>query len=197
MHVMAAMQRPESDETGLVAKLAAGCEESWLTLYRRYQGRIFRFALQMSGSRALAEEATQETFLAFLDRSGRFDRARGTLGNLLLGIARNKTLSLLEKERPGVRLEDQDLEPVSGDAERSLMRQAVRAAVLALPEGYREVVVLCELEELDYAAAAVMLNCPVGTVRSRLHRARQMLAERLAGRLARNGPVAALSERKK
>lgn len=194
---MAAMQRPESDETGLVAKLAAGCEESWLTLYRRYQGRIFRFALQMSGSRALAEEATQETFLAFLDRSGRFDRARGTLGNLLLGIARNKTLSLLEKERPGVRLEDQDLEPVSGDAERSLMRQAVRAAVLALPEGYREVVVLCELEELDYAAAAVMLNCPVGTVRSRLHRARQMLAERLAGRLARNGPVAALSERKK
>ena len=177
---MVSMPRPESDESGLVARLATGCEESWLTLYRRYQGRIFRFALHMSGSRALAEEAAQETFMALLARPGRFDPARGSLVSLLLGITRNKTLALLEKERPDVRLEDIYLEPVHGDAERNLMRQAVRQAVLTLPAGYREVVVLCELEDMDYAEAAVVLNCPVGTVRSRLHRARKMQAERLA-----------------
>ena len=57
----------------------------------------------------------------------------------------------------------------------------VRAAVLALPEKYREVITLCELEGLDYEAAAAALACPVGTVRSRLHRARRMLAEKLDG----------------
>jgi RNA polymerase sigma-70 factor (ECF subfamily) len=55
----------------------------------------------------------------------------------------------------------------------------VRSAVLALPVHYREVVVLCELHEMDYAQAAAALGCAVGTVRSRLHRARGLLAERL------------------
>ena len=57
----------------------------------------------------------------------------------------------------------------------------VRRAVLALPANYREVVVLCELQELAYAEAAQILSCPVGTVRSRLHRARELLAARLQG----------------
>ena len=58
---------------------------------------------------------------------------------------------------------------------------SVRAAVLALPLHYREVVVLCDLEDADYAQAAAALGCAVGTVRSRLHRARQLLAQRLCG----------------
>ena len=56
---------------------------------------------------------------------------------------------------------------------------ALRRAVQALPRRYREVVVLCDLEEVDYADAAVALGCPIGTVRSRLHRARGLLLEKL------------------
>jgi RNA polymerase sigma-70 factor (ECF subfamily) len=63
---------------------------------------------------------------------------------------------------------------------RAEMIAAVRAAVRTLPAGYREVVVLCELEELNYAAAAEVIACPIGTVRSRLHRARARLVQRLA-----------------
>jgi len=55
----------------------------------------------------------------------------------------------------------------------------VRQAIATLPENYREVVVLCELDELSYEDAAVALDCPVGTVRSRLHRARAILVEKL------------------
>ena len=57
--------------------------------------------------------------------------------------------------------------------------EALRRAVQALPRRYREVVVLCDLEELDYAEAAVVLGCPIGTVRSRMHRARALLLEKL------------------
>jgi RNA polymerase sigma-70 factor (ECF subfamily) len=57
--------------------------------------------------------------------------------------------------------------------------EALRRAVQALPRRYREVVVLCDLEEVDYADAAVALGCPIGTVRSRLHRARGLLLDKL------------------
>jgi RNA polymerase sigma-70 factor, ECF subfamily len=57
--------------------------------------------------------------------------------------------------------------------------EALRRAVVTLPRRYREVVVLCDLEEVDYADAAAALGCPIGTVRSRLHRARGLLLEKL------------------
>ena len=62
------------------------------------------------------------------------------------------------------------------------MVEAVRKSVLSLPADYREVVVLCELEGLEYAEAAVALGCPIGTVRSRLHRARALLLDKLTAR---------------
>ena len=60
--------------------------------------------------------------------------------------------------------------------------EALRRSVLALPRRYREVVVLCDLEEVDYGEAALVLGCPIGTVRSRLHRARALLLEKLSQR---------------
>ena len=67
-----------------------------------------------------------------------------------------------------------------GDLTRKEGIDALRRAVLTLPRRYREVVVLCDLEEVDYADAARILGCPVGTVRSRMHRARALLMEKLA-----------------
>ena len=91
------------------------------------------------------------------------------------------------RERPFVALgDDQDLMRSAGDPAADLDRrqavEAVRQAVLTLPEHYREVVVLVELQGLPYEEVAAALSCPVGTVRSRLHRARALLAQRLRGR---------------
>ena len=77
-------------------------------------------------------------------------------------------------------------ETAAGDLMADVTRKetidSVRKAVLSLPEHYREVVVLCDLQEMDYAEAAAALGCAVGTVRSRLHRARAMLLEKLRPR---------------
>ena len=174
----------------LLRRMAAGDEQAFTALYRRRQAGIYRFALQMSGSEAIAEDVTQEVFLLLIRESSSYDPRRGTLQAFLLGVARNYVLRVLERNRGGVPLEDQG-EPCAAGADvlGSLTREetveTVRQAVLALPAHYREVVVLCDLEEMDYAQAAEALGCAVGTVRSRLHRARGLLLEKLRADPAR------------
>jgi RNA polymerase sigma-70 factor (ECF subfamily) len=182
-----------SDEE-LLRLMRAGEETALTTLYRRRQAGIYRFALQMSGSRAVAEDVTQEVFMALIRESDKYDPDKGTLAAYLYGIARNQVLRRLERERVFVPLNDsgEDAEAPAasnlaaqpdplGDLTRNEMIEAVRQAVLALPAHYREVVVLCELSEMSYAEAAEVIGCAIGTVRSRLHRARHMLIERLRG----------------
>lgn len=172
-----------------------GDEDAFVALYRRWQGGIFRFALQMSGSPAAAEDVTQEVFLTLMRDARNYDPERGSLGSYLYGIARNHVLRWLERGRASVPLaeeREEDTGPVAaplvaadnplGDLTRRETVETVRRAVLALPAHYREVVVLCDLEEMDYVEAALVLACSVGTVRSRLHRARGLLLERLRAR---------------
>lgn len=173
----------------LLFRLRNGDEEAFATLYRRRQGGIYRFALQMSGSPAAAEDITQEVFLALLRKECGYDRERGTLAGYLFGIARKLVLRNLDRGRGDVPLEAETDEaaprelaviddPLAGLARHEAV-EALRRAVQALPRRYREVVVLCDLEELDYADAAVALGCPIGTVRSRMHRARALLLDKL------------------
>ena len=182
-----------SDED-LLRRMRAGDETALTTLYRRRQAGIYRFALQMSGSRTVAEDVAQEVFMALIRESDKFDPDKGTLAAYLYGIARNQVLRRLERERVFVQFseEAEDMEaPFAtglsaqpdplGDLTRNEMIEAVRQAVLTLPAHYREVVVLCELSEMSYAEAAEVIGCAIGTVRSRLHRARHMLIERLRG----------------
>jgi len=171
--------------------MAAGDEQAFTALYRRRQAGVYRFALQMSGSEAMAEDVTQEVFLLLIREGSRYDPARGSLQAFLLGVARNYVLRAVERNRGGVPLDD-ETEPCAasgGDVLAHLTREetveSVRQAVLALPAHYREVVVLCDLEEMDYAQAAEALGCAVGTVRSRLHRARGLLLEKLRADRAR------------
>jgi RNA polymerase sigma-70 factor (ECF subfamily) len=179
---------PETDED-LLIRIHSGDEQAFVSLYRRRQGAIFRFALHMTGTEAQAEDITQEVFLALLREGCGYDPARGTLSGYLFGIARKLVLRQMERGRLDVAL-DAGLEEsalpelaVDDDPLVELARRegldALRRAVLALPRRYREVVVLCDLEEVDYADAAEVLGCPIGTVRSRLHRARALLLDKL------------------
>src|SRR5271169_2745858 len=179
---------PETDDE-LLVRIKSGDEEAFVTLYRRRQAAIYRFALHMSGSLPVAEDVTQEVFLALLREGCGFDPERGTLSGYLFGIARKLVLRNVERGRSDVALEN-DLDDstlpelaVHDDPLVELTHRegiaALRRAFQALPRRYREVVVLCDLEEVDYADAAVALGCPIGTVRSRLHRARGLLLDKL------------------
>ena len=165
-----------------------GNEDAFTALYRRRQGPIYRFALHMSGSAQVAEEVTQEVFLFLLRRGRDFDPERGALGAYLFGVARNYVRRAMEKSYSEAvttsPAEEDDPELVTEfdpvrDIARNQTSRAVWKAVLSLPEHYREVVVLCDLQELTYADAAQALGCALGTVRSRLHRAHDMLMKKL------------------
>ena len=180
---------PVETDDELLLRMQSGDEEAFITLYRRRQAGLFRFALHMSGSLPVAEDVTQDVFLALLRENCGYDSARGTLSGYLFGIARKLVLRHLERGRSDVALDtdsDDSAQPelaVVDDPLLNLTRregvEALRRAVQALPRRYREVVVLCDLEEVDYADAAVALGCPIGTVRSRLHRARGLLLDKL------------------
>jgi len=168
--------------------MIAGDEQAFVALYRRRQGSIYRFALQMTGNPSFAEEITQEVFMALIRDLKAFDPARGALGAFLYGICRNYVLRYVAEESPYVGLPETASEGTSEPAALSDLLsdlaeaetvERVRRAVLTLPPHHREAVVLCDLHELSYEDAAGVMGCPVGTVRSRLHRARELLFAKL------------------
>jgi RNA polymerase sigma-70 factor (ECF subfamily) len=171
--------------------MLAGDEEALAALYRRRQGGIYRFALQMCGFQALAEDVTQEVFMVLIRNGETFDPARGSLNAFLVGVARNLLLRRLQRERFYAPIDDNSDDETTthesfvtaegplDELDRIETINSVRMAVLALPERYREVVVLCDLQEMSYVEASEILSCAVGTVRSRLHRARALLIEKL------------------
>jgi RNA polymerase sigma-70 factor (ECF subfamily) len=182
--------KSDLNDTELISSMLAGSEAALAELYRRRQGGIYRFALQMSGSKTIAEDVTQEVFL-FLMRDGNvFDPARGSVSAFLFGVARNHVLRRLRVEQLLAPLGDDaddevplrqaatDLCPLE-DLTRAETIESVRKAVLSLPSKYREVVVLCELQDISYGETAEILGCAIGTVRSRLHRARALLLAKL------------------
>ena len=178
----------------LLRLVGSDSEDAFTALYARRQVAVYRFALQMSGSASLAEEVTQDVFLTLLDDRSGYDASKGTLASYLYGIARRLVWRHMAQSRshfPLAVVESEDSRTpehlvafplVERDLARDEAVHALRRAILALPAGYREAVVLCDLHEMSYAEAANVLGCAIGTVRSRLHRARALLAERLAAR---------------
>jgi RNA polymerase sigma-70 factor (ECF subfamily) len=188
------MAMPPEDvqpELALLARMKQGDEAAFVQLYRRHRDAVYRLALLYSGSTAQAADATQETFMHFMTRPAQFDPMRGTLGAWLCGVARN-----IARKAAGRREEATDPDALADDSapyeaqvdhdtplERILRGEAaehVRRAVAALAPHYRDVLILCELSELSYAEAAQLCGIDIGTVRSRLSRARAKLAQRLA-----------------
>jgi RNA polymerase sigma-70 factor, ECF subfamily len=177
----------------LLRRVASGDSEAFAALFRRRQGDVYRFALHMTASPAVADDVTQETFLAVMRDAGRYHPERATVAAWLCGIARNHVRRRLERDwrlqsldGPGdddAAVDDERLivdDNVLRDLTRAERIAALRQAILALPIRYREVVVLCDLQELSYVEAAAASGCAIGTVRSRLHRGRALLAARLS-----------------
>jgi len=173
--------------------MLGGDAQAFEALYDRRQGGIYRYALRMSGSPAIAEDVTQEVFLALMrDHSG-YQESRGTVKSYLYGMARHRLFRRLERERSLVSLSGSDEETIEtvyaqlrspndpfGELVRNETIDVVRQAILSLPQNFREVVVLCYLQEMNYADAAAVIECPIGTVRSRLARARALLMDKLS-----------------
>ncbi len=184
-------QHTDASDIELLQRMSAGDEEAMSALYRRRQSGVYRFALQMCGSRALAEDVTQEVFMLLIRDGHRFDPLRGDLSTWLVGVARNLLLQRLRRERFYAPMQESAEEQTAAirspsavhgpleDFTRMQSIDSLRRAVLALPTRYREVVVLCDLQEMSYVEAAAALDCAVGTVRSRLHRGRALLIEKL------------------
>jgi RNA polymerase sigma-70 factor (ECF subfamily) len=183
------LESPFHSDDDLLRLIARGHEPAFVEFYRKHQKSVYHFAFHMSGQIEVAEEVTQEVFLTVMSVAKQYDSKRGSAVSYLYGITRNFVLRCLERERPYIAaLDDVESEHAStlvherdllGELARNERIESLRKAVLALPPAYREVVVLCDLNEMDYAQAAGVLGCAIGTIRSRLHRARALLMEKM------------------
>jgi RNA polymerase sigma-70 factor (ECF subfamily) len=167
------------EERELLTRTAKGDEQAFTTLFRRHQQSIYRFAYLMTGAAATADDITQEVFIVLMREAHRIDADRGQLLPYLQGVARNQVLRHLRNNQRFLALDE---EPSESNTDLWLESVRVRRAVLALPEHYREAVILCDFEGLKQEEAARVLDIPPGTVASRLHRAHQILAERFSPR---------------
>jgi len=171
-------QPEDRQDAILLVAVAAGDEQAFVDLYARRQADVFRFAFAMARSKSVAQDVTQEVFLNVLENAARFDTAKGSARGWLFGCARHVVLDRLRLERRWTDAVPELIVEHDGDA-KLLAEQRVgrlHAALTRLPFEYREVLVFCDLEEWTYAATAAVLDCPIGTVRSRLHRGRALLA---------------------
>lgn len=176
---------PQDSDPELLLAAQQGSSDAIAALYHRHGPLIYRFTLRLSRDTAVAEEITQEVFLALLRDTSRYDANRGAaLSTWLCGIARRQLWRHLERTQRFVPIDppDEPFDPPScdeGPAEllsRAETLAALRDGLDSLPVILKEVVILCELEELTYQQVALILDIPIGTVRSRLHRARARLA---------------------
>jgi len=177
------------DDEEIMTRLAAGDPAALRELYERHGRALLRFSAAMCRSRQSAEDLVHDTFVALLRGPSLFDPAQGSVFGYLCGVLRHRISRHYRQQKRWVALDSSDEAPVTLDREspgpadeiaRSQVTAAFRRALLELPLQHREIIALCDLEELPYQTVAGILDCPIGTVRSRLHRARALLTLRLA-----------------
>ncbi len=178
----------DAAEEKLILQARAGNRKAFAELVRAHQGWVFHLAYQCLANQQDAEDAAQEVFVCAFHklRSYRGDAAFGTW---LRRIALNVCLARLRRRPPpeplsaleerGIVLPPPDDPDPYVEVERAELARAVRAAVARLPQVYQEVVALRYFDELSYDEIARTLKVPVGTVRSRLNKARTLLRGKL------------------
>lgn len=186
--------RDREEERGLCARIAEGDDEAFGVLVERYQHRVFGFCARMLGDRAEAEDLAQDVFLTLYKNAGNF-RGESAFSTWLFRIAKNQTLNrikYLERRGRSSRRRERDSEAhlarivdpaalgpddLVAHRERATL---VQAAIDELAEEHRTVVVLRDMEDMSYEEISEITGLPLGTVKSRIHRARSALAKRLS-----------------
>ena len=185
------------DETPELRSALAGDEAAFTALYRRHRGAVYRFVWLLTGSAAQAADITQDVFIELLSGSSGYDPARGSLAAYLCGIARFRAYRTIDTRMQSVDDFDALVEAHGGiDApalpsdrlERARSLDLLYDAIRRLPPIFRDVLILVELEEMSYADAAAVAGIELGTVRSRLSRAKARLAQLLNTQIEQAGP---------
>ncbi len=194
---------PPPDDAALLERLRGGEEAAFEELVRAYGGRMLAVARQFLPSEEDARDAVQDAFLSAFRSIGRFEgqaRLSTWLHRIVVNAAlmklrtrRRKPEQSIEELLPGF-LEDGHLaqpalgwhKPAEDPVEREQLRALLRESIDRLPEGYRNVLLLRDIEELDTEETARMMNISVAAVKTRLHRARLALRGLLEPHLGRS-----------
>jgi len=187
---------PERDED-LIRRYLDGDVGAFGTLVERHERRVYALALRMTGREEDAQDATQEAFLSALRKLEGF-RGEAAFTTWLHRVTMNACYDLLRKRQRAPLLHERDEEdapprpePASPDhADAVDLSVDVQRALLEVPPDFRATLILCDVQDLPYAEAAAILNVPVGTVRSRLHRGRAALGRALQASTPREHPEA-------
>lgn len=177
-----------SDDASLIDATLAGDTEAFGQLVERYQDRLYNGLLRFLGSAEDARDATQDAFLQALTKLGSF-RRQSAFYTWLYRIGMNMAMSRRRRARPNVSIDRLHEEtgaepegrcpPPDAPAEAAERAVKVEAALARLADDHRQVVILREIEDCSYETIAEMMEVPIGTVRSRLFRARMQLREHL------------------
>jgi RNA polymerase sigma-70 factor (ECF subfamily) len=185
-----------TDERALVARTLAGDDDAFAALVRIHQATVYNIAYRLVGQRETAQDLAQETFLRAFKALDTFDLNR-PFGPWLYRIATNLSINWVKRARlptlsldappPAVEddaeplaIPDTSAEPAARFAQAE-MQTRLRKTILSLPPDYRVVIELRHFQEMSYEEMAEALNAPLGTVKTRLFRARRLLRDRLSG----------------
>jgi len=165
------------EDQDLVAQTLVGQLDGFRVLVERHQQAVFRFAFGLIGNREEAQDLSQEAFLAAYANLSSYDPARAAFSTWLLTIARNRCINWLKRHRPQTLQRPDAVEaraPIDPLGRQELSKQ-LDDALSMLPVDQRSAFVLAEIEELPYAEIARIEQTTLGTVKSRIHRAKQKL----------------------
>ena len=181
----------EQSDIDVLAEVSAGDIDAYGKIVRRYQGRLYNFVFRFVSDRETAEDIVQETFVRAFRKREEY-RAIANFSTWLFTIAGNLAKSELRRRKrwrlfslhrdddsdTGMELPDESMRP-DKVAESSLVDVQIQDAIASLPDNYRQVILLRDVEGMSYQEISEIVRCPVGTVKSRVNRARLKLQQKL------------------
>lgn len=187
------------EDQDLVKRCLTGDDSAWEALLRAHNRKIYNLCYRFTGNTTEAEDLTQEVFIKIFQTLRTFDPVQGQFTTWLNRVARNHLVDHYRRtrhDRATTSLDDQEegFDPKAGassgpssEVEARERKELLQTALGRLSPDMREVIILRDLQELDYAEIAVVLGVPAGTVKSRINRGRLELARVLKRMLKSEG----------